>query len=157
MENIVVRKARVGDVDNIQKIISEMADKGLMLTRSKYRVVTMLTNFFVAEFDGKFAGCGAFYPLWTDLGEVMSLAVAPCCQGKGVGKKLVETIVNEGRGLGFPAMITLTYQVDFFKKLGFKVTNKDKFPRKVWRECLECPKLENCDETAMVLNLRKEI
>ncbi len=152
-----VRRATAEDVDEIFKLTNLMAKRGLMLPRSKYKIVTRLTGFFVVvdEEDG-IAACGALVPLWTDMGEIMSLAVKDEYQGRGVGKKLVDALLDEGRRLKMPEIITLTYQVDFFAKMGFTVVDKDRFPRKLWRECLDCPKLEECDETAMHLYLRSE-
>ena len=46
--------------------------------------------------------------------------------------------------------VTLTYQPEFFKSLGFVVINKEELPHKVWKECIDCPKFPNCDEIAMV-------
>lgn len=152
--NVTVRRAVAGDVDQIFALTNAMADRGLMLPRSKYKIVTNLSSFFVAVAgDEKITACGAFVPLWTDMGEIMSLAVRDEYQRKGIGKKLVRALIDEGRRMGMPEIITLTYQVDFFAGLGFSKADKDRFPRKMWRECLECPKLEACDETAMHLML----
>jgi N-acetylglutamate synthase-like GNAT family acetyltransferase len=189
---MMVRRATAEDVDDILYLTNYMADRGLMLPRSKYNIVARLTGFYVVvDTDPSeasrlgtkpepgttpgpeatpgpettlgpeatpglettpqltIAGCGAFVPLWTDMGEIMSLAVRDEYQGKGVGKMLVDVLIEEGRRLKMTEVITLTYQVDFFGKMGFTVVDKDRFPRKMWRECLECPKLEQCDETAM--------
>jgi amino-acid N-acetyltransferase len=151
---VTVRDASVADVDGIFRLVNAMAASGRMLRRSKYRIVTMLASFIVAESrNGELAGCGALFPLWTDSAEIVSLAVDPGFQGGGVGKQLVEQLLQRARSLGFPEVITLTYAVDFFSQLGFSVQPKDKFPRKLWRECLECPRLEDCDEIAMSIRL----
>jgi amino-acid N-acetyltransferase len=153
-ENIIYRSATVPDVDRIFKLISSMAQSGFMLRRSKYKIITMLTNFVVAESaTGELAACGALLPLWTDSAEIVSLAVDQRFQKEGIGKGLVLELLERARRLGFQEVITLTYAVDFFSKLGFAVQPKDKFPRKLWRECLECPQLEDCDETAMSFQL----
>ena len=154
-ENVIYRSAVVPDVDKIFKLVSSMAQSGLMLRRSKYRIITMLTNFVVAESrTGELVACGALFPLWTDSAEIVSLAVDQRFQGVGIGKGLVQELLDRARFLGFQEVITLTYAVDFFSKLGFGIQPKDKFPRKLWRECLECPQLEDCDETAMSFQLR---
>ena len=152
--DITIRPATVEDVGDIVRLTSSMARQGLMLPRSKYKIITMLADFLIAvSKEGTVVGCGAFSVLWTNLGEVCALAVDPAFQGKGIGSLLVKALVEEGRKKRVPEIIALTYQVDFFKNLGFAVTDKDDFPRKVWRECLECPKLEECDETAVHLYL----
>jgi amino-acid N-acetyltransferase len=153
-EQVTYRSATVPDVDRIFKLVSAMAQSGLMLRRSKYKIVTMLTNFVVAESaDGELVACGALLPLWTDSAEIVSLAVDPRFQKGGIGKALVGELLERARRLGFQEVITLTYAVDFFSKLGFAVQPKDKFPWKLWRECLECPQLEQCDETVMSFRL----
>ena len=150
----IYRSANVEDVDGIFKLVNSMAESGQMLRRSKYKIVTMLANFLVATSrDGELAGCGALFPLWTDSAEIASLAVVPRFQSNGVGHQLVRELLQQARSLGFPEVITLTYAVDFFSELGFSVQSKDRFPRKLWRECLECPRLEDCDEVAMSIRL----
>jgi len=149
-EHVIYRSATVPDVDKIFKLVSTMAQSELMLRRSKYKIITMLTNFVIAESNiGELAACGALLPLWMDSAEIVSLAVDKRFQGMGIGKGLVQELLHRARFLGFQEVITLTYAVEFFSKLGFSVQPKDKFPRKLWRECLECPQLEDCDETAM--------
>lgn len=148
--DLTIRPATVEDVKDIVRLTSSMARQGLMLPRSKYKIVTMLSDFLVAEAaDGTIVGCGAFSVLWTDLGEICALAVDPAYQRGGIGSSLVQALIEVGRHKRVPEIIALTYQVAFFTGLGFTVTDKDDFPRKVWRECLECPKLEECDETAV--------
>lgn len=153
---IIIRKPTVNDVDVIFRLTNRMAQKGLMLSRSKYKIISMLQNFVVAEDDEtkKVIGCGAFTLLWTDLGEVMALAIEDEYQKQGVGSRIVNILLDQARKLQVPEVITLTYKPEFFKKLGFVTTDKDRFPRKLWRECLECPKLEECDETVLHMMMK---
>lgn len=89
-QQIDYRGATVGDVDGIFRLVNGMAESGQMLRRSKYRIVTMLANFMVAESQGgELSGCGTLFPLWTDSAEIVALAVDPRFQGSGVGRRLV--------------------------------------------------------------------
>lgn len=152
--NYTIRRATAKDVDAIFHLTNLMAERKMMLTRSKYKVVTILPSFLVAaDENNRVIACGSCSVLWTDMAEVCALAVADDWQRKGVGRALVNGLILEARRMLIPKIITLTYQVEFFKKMGFTIEDKDAFPRKLWRECLECPKLENCDETAMYLDL----
>ncbi len=152
---IQIRMATINDVDSIFQLTNENAKNGLMLPRSKYKIIGMIYSFQIAidTSTGELAGCAALSPLWTDMAEIMSLSVSQKYQKQGIGRMLVESLILKAKEMGFPRVIALTYQVEFFKRLGFTVTNKDQFPRKMWRECLECPKLEQCDETAMYIDL----
>ena len=52
-----------------------------------------------------------------------------------------------------PTLFALTRKVAFFERFVFRVTERDMFPEKVWHDCSQCPLINNCDETAMVLAL----
>jgi amino-acid N-acetyltransferase len=141
-------------VDAIFALVNLMAAGELMLPRSKYRIVSALASYFVAvDPQDQVMGCGSCAVLWTDLAEICALAVRHDWQRKGVGSALVGALMEEARRMGIPRIITLTYRIDFFVRLGFSIEDKDAFPRKLWRECLECPKLEQCDETALYKDL----
>ena len=148
---ITIRRATATDVEKIHQLITAHSTKGLMLPRSRYKVFSRLQGFVVAEDEQQeIVGCGALVILWGDLAEIQSLAVASHKIGQGYGKKIVETLIEHASALEIPKVLTLTYQVDFFARLGFMIIDKDSIPRKMWGECLECPKLEYCDETAMI-------
>jgi amino-acid N-acetyltransferase len=95
-------------------------------------------------------GAGALEIVWADLAEVRSLAVDPAAQGRGVGRALVEAIVEEARRLKIQRVFALTYEEKFFAKLGFVTVEKAALPLKVWSACIKCPKRDGCDEIAMV-------
>lgn len=151
---ITIRRAKTTDVEKIQQLITAYSTKGLMLPRSRYKVFSRLQGFVVAEdAQQQIVGCGALVILWGDLAEIQSLAVASHKIGQGCGKQIVESLIEHTRALEIPKVLTLTYQIDFFARLGFKEIDKDSIPRKMWGECLECPRLECCDETAMIYQI----
>ncbi len=84
------------------------------------------------------------------LAEVKSLAVQPEYKGKGYGRMMVEACENEARKLGIERVFALTYQVEFFKHLGYKVIDINSLPEKVFKECVICPFKDNCNETAVL-------
>lgn len=151
---MAIRPAKATDVDQIHNLITAQAAEGLMLPRTKYKIFSRLQGFVVAEDEHQeIVGCGALVILWGDLAEIQSLVVASHKQGMGYGKKIIESLFEKTMVLGIPKVLTLTYQVEFFAKLGFTIIDKDSIPRKMWGECLECPKLECCDETAMIYHI----
>lgn len=151
---MTIRPAKVTDIEHIHTLINYHASQGLMLPRTKYKIYSRLQGFVVAEDEQQeIAGCGALVVLWGDLAEIQSLVVAAHRQGMGYGKKIVEKLIEKAASLAIPNVLTLTYQVDFFARLGFSIIEKDSIPRKMWGECLECPKLECCDETAMMYRI----
>jgi amino-acid N-acetyltransferase len=150
---MLLRKATFLDVERIQEIINQYADKGMMLARSRNMIYESLRDFVIAEENGTIIGVGALHLVWDALAEVRALAVAPEAARKGVGRRIVEKLTEEAIQLGVKDLFTLTYQPEFFNRLGFCEVPKEKLSHKVWKECINCPKFPNCDEIAMVKNL----
>ena len=57
-------------------------------------------------------------------------------------------------GAGAGRVIALTREVGFFERAGFSVASRDALPRKVWTDCVRCPRRHACDEVAVVLDLQ---
>ena len=125
-----------------------------MLHRSLESVYETLREFHVGEEDADLVACVAVDVFWSDLAEVKSLAVAPDHTGAGIGRRMVRAAVEDARSLGIRRMFALTYEKEFFLAAGFEVIDRDSLPEKVWRECITCPKLDACDEIAMIRHLR---
>ena len=148
-----IRKAVIGDVGKIQKLVNQLAAGGAMLALPLSQIYEQIRDFLVAEDKGGVVGVCALHVIWEDLGEIRSLAVDPCCRDAGIGRSLVERILDEARDLHLRRVFALTYQEDFFQRLGFAVIDKGQLPHKVWGDCLKCTKFPDCDETAVMLEL----
>jgi amino-acid N-acetyltransferase len=152
-----VRRARVGDAVDIQRLITQFAQRDEMLHRSLGEVYENIRDFYVASDEtGRIVGCGALHVCWSHLAEVKSLAVDEAAQGRGYGKQIVLACLEEARELDLKTVFALTYKPGFFEKLGFSVADVMEFPRKVWNECYRCPKFANCNEIAVGIDLRVE-
>ncbi|MEM9753939.1 MAG: N-acetyltransferase [Planctomycetota bacterium] len=146
-----LRRARVDDVPAIGAIINDAAEFGLMLPKSYAQLYENVREFVVAV-DGqdRVVGTCGLSIIWADLAEVVSLAVSVEHRGKGLGRKLVEAVLEEARELKIRRVMSLTYEQAFFEKLGFAVVDRAQLPMKVWADCVRCPKNEACDEIAMI-------
>ena len=85
------------------------------------------THFYVAEEGGDIIGCGAIGPYWGSETEssLLNIFVLPEYQGKGVGRKIIETLEQDGfflraERVEVPASIT---GVGFYRKLGYEYKN----------------------------------
>ncbi len=154
MKDFLLRRAKVKDAKEIYKLINEFAKKGIMLPRSLQSIYEHIRDFFVIEKKGKIIATCALCIFGEDLGEVRSLVVKEDYHKQGLGKTLVKACIKDAKDLGLKKIFTLTYQVEFFKKLGFKIVNKETLPQKIWKDCLYCPKFPNCDETALILEIK---
>jgi amino-acid N-acetyltransferase len=124
-----------------------------MLHRSLESIYDTLREFLVAVEDSRVVGCAAVTVYWADLAELKSLAVSPDMRGRGVGRELVRAAVEDARRLGLKRLFALTYEKEFFSRQGFAEIDRQTLPEKVWRVCISCPKVDACDETAMILHL----
>jgi amino-acid N-acetyltransferase len=150
---VVVRPAAEADVQAIAGIVNEHARQGHLLPRSAENIHASLPNWLVAEVDGAVVGIGSLLAMSPSLVEVRSLAVLPAYRSYGVGAHLVRGLVERARQRGIPTVFALTRAVPFFERLGFVVTAKERFPEKVWTDCVVCPLQQRCDETAVVMEL----
>jgi amino-acid N-acetyltransferase len=76
-------------------------------------------EFWVAETGGDVIGCGALHVLWSDLGEVRTVAVDPRVKGRGAGHLVVAKLIEVARELELDRLFVLTFEVDFFASHGF--------------------------------------
>jgi amino-acid N-acetyltransferase len=151
---VSVRPARVGDMKQVEALINRFARNNLMLPKTVEHLNRNFREFVVAvDAEEVVVGCAALRVYNETLAEVGSLAVAESAHGQGVGRQLVERILDEARALGLKTVFALTLQELFFHRLGFRTVQKEMFPLKVWADCRMCPKLHACDEVAVAVEL----
>lgn len=150
---IVVRKAQAEDIEGLVDIIAGYAQSGIMLPRSQQVIEKQLDTFAVAVQGERVIGCGSLFQLGAELVEIRSLGVIEGFHGRGIGKRLVEYLIEEARKQKLVNVMALTYEVDFFIRNGFSVVQKEIFPEKVWTDCVHCKKQNNCDEIAVLKRL----
>jgi len=152
----MLRKARIGDVKTIHRMINLSAGKGEMLPRSLMDIYNSLRDFIVyCDEDGsQVIGICAMNIIWENLAEIRSLYVDENYRGQGIGRKLVEFCLSEAITLELFRIFSLTYKRDFFVQLGFKEVDRSTLPEKIWSDCFRCSKYPDyCDEVAVIIEL----
>ena len=152
----MLRKARIGDVKTIHRMINISSGKGEMLPRSLMDIYGSLRDFYVYQDEGRNEICGicAMSIIWENLAEIRSLHVDEEHRMGGIGRKLVEACISEAITLELFRVFTLTYKQKFFQKLGFLEVKRSTLPEKIWSDCFRCSKYPDfCDEVAMILEL----
>ena len=151
---LTFRKAAMSDIAPILDLINGYAAKGIMLPRTEFEMSENIRDFSVVTAGGRMLGCGALHFYSPTVGEVRSLAVAEEAKTHGVGRKLVEGLVEEASDYSLDAVFAFTYVADFFRKVGFHEVERGELPLKAWKDCLRCPKFQCCDEIAVLRVLR---
>lgn len=153
----MIRKAILQDARHIHKLLLNYAKDGLVLPRSLMEIFEAIRDFYVFVDDGRVIGAAALNICWEDLAEVRSLVVHEEFGGRGIGRQLVEACLEEARRLGIGRVFALTYQQNFFEKLGFAEIEKSELPQKIWRDCIKCAKFPECDEIALSISLSSSV
>lgn len=148
-----VRQATVGDVPGIFALVSDYARRGAVLPRTLHSIDSTIEDWLVVDVGDKILGCVSLQRYTSGLAEVRTLIVRDSVRGLGLGSHLVEALLVEARRRGIPTLFALTRTVPYFERFGFSATNMEAFPEKVWRDCQQCPFVDNCDETAVVLHM----
>jgi amino-acid N-acetyltransferase len=152
---VKIRKAKSSDVRTVHRLINSMAAEDQMLPRSLNDLYENLRDLSVCEDEGAIKGVCALHVLWEDLAEIRSLAIAGDSRKKGLGGLLVKRALKEAKALGIRKVFALTYQPQYFiEKFKFREADKAELPQKIWGECLRCHKYPECDETAVIKEIR---
>ena len=151
--DVEIRKAAVADANSVRKLINAYASENRMLFRSLSDIYENIRDYHVAVSQGEIVGSCALHVFWEDLAELRSLAVRSDHLGKGVGRRLVSSVLSEAPGIGVSRVFILTAIPSYFEKSGFRVVDRSDLPQKIWAECVKCPKFPECDEIAMSIEV----
>lgn len=116
--DVVVRRARTSDVPEIKRLVDTYAGK-ILLEKNLVTLYEAVQEFWIAEAGGKALGCGALHVLWSDLGEVRTVAVDPSVRGRGIGHAIVARLLDVARELQLERVFVLTFETGFFACHGF--------------------------------------
>ena len=97
------------------------------LAPEKIKSRASLTHFYVVKDEGKIIGCGAIGPYWGSETEssLFTIFVDPDYQGKGIGRKIIETLEADeyalrAKRIEIPAGMVA---IPFYKKMGYEHKN----------------------------------
>jgi amino-acid N-acetyltransferase len=114
----LVRRARTSDVPAIKHLVDTYAGK-ILLEKNLVTLYEAVQEFWVAEDEGRVVGCGALHVMWSDLGEIRTVAVDPAMTGHGIGHAIVDRLLEVARELALKRLFVLTFETEFFARHGF--------------------------------------
>ncbi len=144
------RRAVLPDAPAIEGLIKAYSGDGTLLPRTIIDINENIRDFYVVDDATGIIGCGALHLYGIHLAEIRSVAVRADLAKRGAGKMLVEALMWEAAHQHVSCVCLFTRIPDFFSKFGFRMVERTSLPDKIYKDCLNCPRLHACDEFAMV-------
>jgi amino-acid N-acetyltransferase len=124
-----VRKARVDDLPGLIHLLAPLEETGALVPRSRDKLETEISHFYVIEQDGRILGSAALFPLENHCAELAALAVDEASSEQSIGTKLLSHIEEQAKALSIQALFVLTTQAsDWFKERGFTLSSVEDLP-----------------------------
>jgi len=153
---VKVRQATLKDAEKIFALIA--LNRDMLVPRSLGNIVESIDRFVIAECEGEMAGCAAFQ-IHPEIGdaeaasvEIVSLAVKSIFRRRGIGRLLVNAVIENARRFAPKEIVVLTFAPEFFQTLDFVEIPKTEVMHKLYTGCINCTKHANpytCPEIAM--------
>ncbi|QCI28240.1 N-acetyltransferase [Caminibacter pacificus] len=151
---IKIVKPTLDNIIDIQRVLKPYVEEGIILNRDEDEIAMNIRSYQLVFDDKQPIAVGALHIYSPFLGEIRSLAVNEKYQGQGIGKKLVNSLLEEAKSLKLKEVLVLTYKKEFFEKLGFNEIQKEEIPeKKIWADCIKCKFFPNCNEIALITYL----
>jgi N-acetylglutamate synthase-like GNAT family acetyltransferase len=152
---VVVRRARLEDVEPIVRLVGAFADEALMLRRTPEMVELSIDDYVVGVDPwGRVVACGALKEYSPSVAEVAAIAVSRDVHGRGVGRAIVAAVEALAVKRGTFDVFALTLQPAFFAAIGYQRVDRARYPEKIRRDCLACARRFACDEFCFAKNLQ---
>ena len=136
--DLMVRRARTGDVRAIRALVDANAQSGRLLDKATVALYEGVKEFWVASTQaGQVIGCGALHVMWEDLAEIRTVAVSAVHQGRGIGNQIVLALLDAAREVGVSRVFVLTFAVEFFRRHGFAEIRGQAASPEVYAELLQ--------------------
>ncbi|HEY0930537.1 MAG TPA: GNAT family N-acetyltransferase [Gemmatimonas sp.] len=131
---ILVHHAEEADIPAIVALNNLYAPDGLTLMRSEAFVTSHLQDYQVVRSgDGQVIGQVALDEYSPSLVELVSLAVAPDTQGRGLGQVLINAAEHLARERNFPEIFAISLAEPLFLRMGYSESTIEKYPEKIAR------------------------
>jgi amino-acid N-acetyltransferase len=129
-----VDRAHETDVVEIAALNNRFAPDGLTLPRSEAFVSAHLDDYrVIRNEDHRVCGCVCLDDYAPSLVELVSLAVAPSMQGRGLGRQLIQAAVDLARRRQYGEIFAVSFADDLFLRCGFARADIGRYPEKKTR------------------------
>jgi len=126
-----IRQAILEDVPEILYLMDGYIKKGTLVMRTESDIKNKIHAYHIYTVDHAVYGCGALYELGDNWAEIGAVAVNDAYKSKGIGRGVVQYLIQTARKKQIQNLFLLTTQAaDWFFEFGF-----------VWASPLDLPEL----------------
>ena len=154
-DGIYLRSAMADDADAIHALITTHLAEGHLLPRDRDEIAVHAHRFVVACQDDRVVACAELAPLSRDVSEVRSLVVSQDTRSVGLGRELIDELVERATVAGFEKLCAFTHAPSYFVQLGFSMVPHVWLPEKIETNCHSCPHFRRCGQYAVLRELRR--
>lgn len=154
-----IRPATVDDITAIYNLTLPYVKDEILLPRSVEQITHDIDKTWVYIDDQNILrGTVTLVFFQPDLCEVRALVVDRDYRGYNIGRDLVKSLVDfilQNTTVRPMRLFALTYVPQFFVKSGFTLSNKEKFPEKIYEVCRFCARNTDCREIAVEMTIHE--
>jgi amino-acid N-acetyltransferase len=137
---IQVDSATDADVVALSELNNRFVEQGLTLPRSESWVAAHIDDYRVIRDEhGRVLGSVCLDDYSPSLVELVSLAVDPSQQGKGLGTTLIGAAVDLARRRAYPEVFAVSFSDTLFQHCGFEFGDINRYPEKRFRYAKSSP------------------
>ena len=152
-DGVYLRSAVAGDADTIHALITTHLAEGHLLPRNRGEIAVHAHRFLVACQGDRVVACAELAPLSRDVSEVRSLVVSQDARSLGLGRELIDELVERATVAGFEKLCAFTHAPSYFVQLGFSMVPHVWLPEKIAADCRACAQFRTCGQYAVMLPL----
>ncbi|WP_161626801.1 amino-acid N-acetyltransferase [Desulfospira joergensenii] len=115
-----IRRATLEDIPEILRLLDGYVQKGNLIMRTALDIRHRIHAYHIYAVDHAVYGCGALYEYGNGWGEIGAVAVNEDYKSKGIGRGLVQFLIQKAREKKIKTLFLLTTQAaDWFFEFGF--------------------------------------
>lgn len=129
---VAIGRAQAKDAVAISSILALNRDDPGLFQEAASAIAGTLEDFLVARDKAQqVVGCAGLHRDSHELAEIYAVAVSPACQGKGIGRRLMEACQERARSSGIREVWLATIKPEYFSRYGFQPISRWDLPASV--------------------------
>ena len=131
-DQFTVERATENDISAIVRVLGANRDDPGLFWKTDFEVRSNLGDFLVVRDTWRLVvGCAALHCHSATQAEILSVAVLPAFQGRGIGVRLVQHCEHMAKGSGIERLWLATVKPAYFARFGYKPISRWELPAPV--------------------------